>query len=129
GDDHLACPRVQMLLGAGARTELAGGFDHDLHAQIGPRQRPRLALRERQHPLLVDRDPLLHGPSPPPQTPEHRVVLEQVRERRGVDQVVDGNDLDVGVALVGGAHETPADAAEPVDGYTYGHDYLVSWFV
>ena len=50
-----------------------------------------------------------------------RVVLEQVRERPGVRDVVDGDDLDVRVRLLRGAEDVAADAAEAVDPDAYGH--------
>ena len=53
----------------------------------------------------------------------HRVVLEQVRERLRVGEIVDGDELDVGNALLlGGADDLPADAAEAVDADANGHD-------
>jgi hypothetical protein len=42
-----------------------------------------------------------------------------MRQRRGIDKIVDGDHLDVGTLLVGGAQHAPADAAEAVDGYSY----------
>ena len=39
------------------------------------------------------------------EAPEHGVVLEQVRERPSIHQVVDRDDLDVGAVLVRGAQE------------------------
>ena len=38
----------------------------------------------------------------------------------GVGEVVDGDDLEVGVLLVGGAQNAASDAAEAVDGDSYG---------
>ena len=55
----------------------------------------------------------------PGEPPEHRVVLEQVGEGRGVNEVVDGHDLDVGVLLVGRAQEAAPYPAESVDGNSY----------
>ena len=52
---------------------------------------------------------------------QHRVVLEQVRERGGVRQVVDRDDVDVGAGLLRGAEEVAADAAEAVDADANGH--------
>ena len=48
------------------------------------------------------------------QIAEHRVVLQQVRERRRIGEVVDRHEIDVRVAERG-AHDVAADAAEPVD--------------
>ena len=56
-----------------------------------------------------------------------RVVLQQVRECAGVDQVVDRHHLDVRVLLVRGTQDTTPDAAESVDGYSYWHQNLGSW--
>ena len=53
---------------------------------------------------------------------EDRVVLEQVPERAGVRDVVDGDDLDVRVRLVRRAEDVAADAAEAVDADAYSHD-------
>ena len=58
-------------------------------------------------------------PSPtstsPVERPEHRVVLEEVRHRLRVAEVVRSDDLDVGPALELGAEEVPPDPAEAVD--------------
>ena len=56
---------------------------------------------------------------------EHRVVLQQVRERRGVGDVVDRDEVDVLVAERG-AHDVAADPSEPVDAYPDGHSRLPS---
>jgi hypothetical protein len=39
----------------------------------------------------------------------------------GVDQVVDGDHLDIGTALVGGAQKAPSDPSESVDPNSYRH--------
>ena len=38
-----------------------------------------------------------------------------MRERGGVGHVVDGDDLEIGAALDGGAQHAPSDAAEAID--------------
>jgi hypothetical protein len=50
----------------------------------------------------------------------HRVVLEQVRERLGVGQVIDSHDLHV-ARLKGGPEEHAADPSEPVDSDPHTH--------
>ena len=52
---------------------------------------------------------------------QHGVVLEQVRERGGVREVVDRDDVDVGAGFLRGAEEVAADAAEAVDADANGH--------
>jgi hypothetical protein len=44
-----------------------------------------------------------------------------MRRRLGIDQVVDGDHLDVGAALVGGAQDAPSDPPESVDCNAYRH--------
>jgi hypothetical protein len=52
----------------------------------------------------------------------HRVVLEEVRERLGIREVVDGNDFDIrNLLLLRRAEDLPPDAPEAVDSYTNGH--------
>jgi hypothetical protein len=53
--------------------------------------------------------------------PVDGVVCEEMREGRGIGDVVDGDDLQIGASLVGRAHEAAADAAEAVDGDAGGH--------
>ena len=53
--------------------------------------------------------------------PEDRVVLEQVRERLRVGDVVDTDPVDVGAAGVRGPEDVAADAAEAVDAGLQGH--------
>ena len=50
----------------------------------------------------------------------HRVVLQQVGQRGGVGQIVDGHEVDV-LVLHGGAHDVAADAPEPVDADFHCH--------
>src|SRR5262249_45701571 len=55
------------------------------------------------------------------------VVLEQVRVRRGVEQVVDRDNLDiVAVAIEERLEDLSADAAKAIDAYTYCHWRLPS---
>ncbi len=44
-----------------------------------------------------------------------------MRERPGIHQIVDGDELEVGAAIVGGVQDAASDAAKAVDGDTYGH--------
>ena len=54
----------------------------------------------------------------------HRVVLEEVRERLGVREVVDRDEVEVGDALLlGGAEDLAPDAAEAVDADANGHGF------
>ena len=55
------------------------------------------------------------------QRAEHRVVLQEVGHRVERAEVVDGDEVDVGAALLGGPEEVAADAAEAVDADADGH--------
>ena len=58
---------------------------------------------------------------------EDRVVLEQVGERLGVGQVVDGDEVEVGPGLVRCPEEVAPDPAEAVDADLRCH--VASWLV
>ena len=51
----------------------------------------------------------------------HRVVLQHVGQVVGLEQVVDGDDLDVVEVLHGGTEHHAPDAAEAVDANSDGH--------
>ena len=44
GEDHLARAGLEVLRGVGAGAEAAGGLDHDVDAEVGPRQVGGVAL-------------------------------------------------------------------------------------
>jgi hypothetical protein len=56
--------------------------------------------------------------------PQDGVVLEQMPERRGVSDVIDRDDPDVGVS-VGGPKHLPSDTSEPVDSNCDRHSHLL----
>ena len=47
----------------------------------------------------------------------HRVVLQQIRERRRVGEIVDGHEFDFEIALERGAQHVAPDAPETIDSY------------
>jgi hypothetical protein len=53
-----------------------------------------------------------------------RVVLEQMRQRLGVRQVVDRDNFDLRL-LERRPEEHPSDSSEPVDTDSYAHDALL----
>ena len=130
GEDHLAGARVQVPLGAGARAEPPGRLDHDVDGQLLPRQRLRLGCGGHRDPAAGDDDRVVVGADGVREAPVHAVALEQLGEGGDVDDVVDGDDVEVGVALDRGADDGAADPAEAVDGEASGHGWLrsvVSW--
>ena len=82
GDDHLLRAAVEVLCGALAVGEEPGRLDHDVDAEIAPRQARRDRARERSWSSLPPtRDLARRRPRRPRRAAEHRVVLEQVRHR------------------------------------------------
>jgi hypothetical protein len=99
----------------------------DVDAEVAPGQVRRVAVGEDLERLAVDDQLAVADLDRARVRAEDRVVLEQLAERLGVRQVVDGDPLDVGVARVGGAEQVAADAAEAVDPDTYGHGRVQSF--
>ncbi len=95
-DDDLLRARVEVLLGTFAIGEEARRLEYDVDAEVAPRERARVALRE--HPNL------LAGRAKRPvgeldltlERAECRVVAQEVRHRLRVAEVVQRHDLEVG---------------------------------
>ena len=107
------------LVGVG---EEAGRLDDDVDAEVAPRQVRRGRARRAtlmSLPSTTMARPLASTDSP--SRPRIDVVLEQVGQRRGVGEVVDADDLDVGALSHCGPEEVAADAAESVDAHADGH--------
>jgi hypothetical protein len=122
GEDDLLRSGLQMALGVGARTELAGRFDHDVDAEVRPWEVGGVALRERADLEVSGLDDAVLGGDRAREATVDRVVGEEVGERGSVGDIVDGDDLDVGAGLDGRTHDAASDAAEAVDSYAGGHD-------
>ena len=112
-----------MLGGGVAVGEEAGRLEHDVDAEVLPRQLRRIAQRQHLELVAVDRDAVVLGLDVRVQVAEHRVVLQQVRERVRARQIVDRDEVDVLVAERR-AHDVAADAAEPVDADPDSHHVL-----
>jgi hypothetical protein len=128
GDDHLAGPRLEVLGGAGAVTELTGRLDDDVDVQLAPRQLGRVGLREDRDDVAVDPDPVLERLDGAREAAVHGVAAQQQGHVRRRDDVVDRHPLDVGALLAGGAEHRSADPAEAVDRNSHGHGPPLSLF-
>jgi len=105
-----------MLARTFSVREAAGGLEHDVDAEVFPRQLRRLLLGEDLDLVAVDGDAVRAGADVSGIGAVHRVVLEQVRERLGIRQVVDGDEVEIRHAReLGGAQHLPSDSAEAVD--------------
>ena len=121
GDDHLARARLEVLGGARAVAEVSARLDHDVGADVAPRERGRVRLGEHRDLAAVDANRIVEHLDGPGERPVDRVVAEQVREHLDVHHVVDAGPLDRGVALMSGAEGRAAGAAEAVDANPDGH--------
>jgi hypothetical protein len=115
GDHDLLRACLQVLLGVRALGEQPGRLDRDVDAEICPRQVAGVALGEELDLVPADADHAVAGLDREIERAEDGVVLEQVRHRLRVADVVRGHDLDVPALLELGAKEVAADTAESVD--------------
>ncbi len=104
-----------------ALVEDPGRLEHDVDAEVAPRQRRGVALGEHLHPLAAGLDEAVRKADVAVEGAEDGVVLQEVCHRRGVAEVVDGDDLDVGSELLLGPEEVAADPPESVDAYANCH--------
>ena len=96
-------------------------LDDDIHAEVSPGKALRIPLGEHLDDLPVHRDAVSIGSNRARETTENAVVLEQVSQHRRGRDVVDGDDLELGGTLSGGAQHVASDAAEAVDANSHSH--------
>ena len=104
----------------GIREE-SGRLDDDVRTDVAPLQAARLALGEDLEERVPDLDAAVADRHVGRVAAEDRVVLEQVRHRREVAEVVGSDDLDVVTPGLHGPEEVATDPAEPVDAHANGH--------
>ena len=117
-DQHRLRAGGEVRGGLVALGEEAGALEHDVDPEGLPRQLGRVLQREDLDALAADRDRFLvvGDRAAGLEFAVNRVVLEQVRERLRVGQVVDGDDLDVGdPALDERADDAASDPSETID--------------
>jgi hypothetical protein len=120
-DDHLRRARVEVLGGAVAAAEAPARLDRDLHAELPPGKLSGIGLGQHHdravaHAQVVTVRLHLRG-----EMPEHRVTPQQLRQRLDVHQVVDRDDLQVGVALERCPQRAATGPAKAVDSHSYRH--------
>ena len=121
GDDDLLGARLEVQRGLVALGEEARALDDDVHAQVAPRQVGGVALGEHLHLFAVHVQVVVVRVHVPGIPAEDRVVLQQVGEGRGVGDVVDRDDLQVGLTEGRGPEDVAADPPEAVDAHPYAH--------
>ena len=119
GDHHFLGAALQMRGGFGLAGEQPGAFQHHVGAHACPsRSWPDRARRThgccRHSPACSRRPPTLAR-----ELAVGGVVFGEVRVGGGIAQIVDGDDLDLAVALalIQGPQDIAADAAVTVDAY------------
>ncbi len=92
-DDHLAHRASQMLCGQLPLGEEAGGFDDQLDPLVTPRDLGRIALgKNPDGPAVHDHGVSIHFHALL-QPAVNRVVAQQVGQRLGTGDVIDGHDF------------------------------------
>jgi hypothetical protein len=109
-----------VLLEVGALREDAGGLDDPVHAQVLPLQVRGVLLGGDAHRAAVDDERAFADRDRAFEAPVRRVELQEVRERRGVGEVVDRDHFEARVGAEDAEHEAP-DAPEPVDRHAMSH--------
>ena len=118
-------PASRCALALVAVGEEAGGLHDHVHAQLAPGEVGRLAFGEHLDRMAVGDEPVLGHFHVLEGAAVDGVVLQQVGHRRDVAEVVDGNDLDVGV-VHHGAERQASYAAESVNANFGCHAYPLS---
>lgn len=114
--DHLLGARVEVLLRGFLGQEQAGGLDHHVGADCIPLEVGRIAFLGQADLVAVDDQRVAVDRHIGLEAAMHRVVLQHVGEVIGLEQVIDGHDLDViGEVLHRRAQHVAADATESVD--------------
>jgi hypothetical protein len=96
----------QVVLG----FEDAGAFQHQVHAEVGPRQVRRVTFGERRDPPTVDRQPRVRGGDRMVVAPVDSVVFEEVGQVVDIGDVVDRDKVEP-VGIHDDLQRRPADAA------------------
>ena len=118
-DDALRASR-QVFGGGVPACEEPGGLEHDVHAEILPRQLRRVLDRQHLEFVVFDPDGALACLHARLEVPEHGVVFQQVRQRRRVRQIVHRDEVDVAPAERC-PHDVAPDPPEPVDADFHRH--------
>ena len=110
-------PRLEVLRRLIAIGEPPGGLEHQIDAQILPRELGGILLREDLDRVAVHHDGVVLGSTTSPSyAAMDRVVLEKMGQRRGIGDVVHRDEVDVlGAHLLSRPHHVAPDPAEAVD--------------
>ena len=123
-DEHLAGAALEVERRVVAGAELASGLHDDVHAEAAPVDGRRVPRGQHSDGLAVDGDRVAGVPDRRGQPAIGGVELEQMRERTGIGDVVDGDDVQV-TMVQRAPDESAANPAEAVNADSDRH-YLPS---
>src|SRR5690606_2859872 len=116
GDDDLPGAAAEVRSGLVAVGESAGRLQHDVDADLAPRQAGGVALGEHLHQGATDIETTVCDAHVQRELAVDRVILEEVGQGGGVGRVVDRDEVDVVVTgCLGGPDHITADPAETID--------------
>src|SRR5206468_2547879 len=98
GDDDFFNGLAEVNLGYVCIGEAAGGFNHDLRADGGPGKLGGILLGIDFDLLPVDDDEVTVDADLIGQVAQDRIVLEQMSESGRARQVIDGDEINLGIA-------------------------------
>ena len=113
-DSVLDVAREQVEGGAHVRP---GRLDRDIDSELSPRKLRRVALAHELDLVVAGADHAVAGLDRQIERPEHGIVLQKVRHRLRVADVVRRDELQIAAALERRAEEVAPDAPETVDAY------------
>jgi len=120
-DNDLLRTRIEVLLRPVTAREEPRRLEHDVDAEVAPWQVRGVALGEHLHLLAARVDDAVAERDLAREGTERRVVLQEVRHRGGITEVVDRDDLYVRPERLLRAEEVPPDAPEAIDANTNRH--------
>ena len=128
GDHDALRAAAQVRAGLGLAREQPGAFEHEVDAQLAPRQLRRVALGQHLDAIAVDDQRIAFHLHLAGELAVHAVVARQVRVGLRVAQVVERDDLDflLAVRLVQRAQDIATDAAVAIDSDFDGHSLYLS---
>ncbi len=124
-DDHLLCAGRDVCGGLVGVGEQARRLEDDVDAEVAPGQSRGIFLLEDLDLAAVDDQRVFCVIDGPVVGAIGRIVLEQERIHRCVDEVVDRDDLDVRGPLDERLERLAADPPEAVDADSHCHDVLL----
>ena len=110
-----------MLRSAVAVGEQTGRLDHDVDVEVAPGQLLGVALRQKLDLVFADGDRAVADLDILVEPAEHGVVLEQVRHRLRVPEIVGRDDLKVAFPFQMSPEEIPSNPPEAVDAHFGRH--------